>query len=331
MKFVIAGLGSIGRRHLRNLDALGEKDITLYRTHLSTLPEEDLAGYPVTSDLESALDARPDGVIISNPTAMHLDTAISAARRGLHVLLEKPISHSMDRVEEFKQLADSNGSRILMGFQFRYHPTLQKARSLILEQAIGRPVSARAHWGEYLPGWHPWEDHRAGYAARKELGGGVVLTLCHPLDYLTWMLGDVEAVTAQISPVEDVLQTDVDALAEISMHHLSGVVSNVHLDYIQRPGSHTLEINGTQGSLRWDNANGVLRLFRVQTDQWESFIPPVGFERNWLFMEEMRDFIRMIRNEQGEFCTLSDGMRAQKIVEAAYQSAESGIRVQLSN
>ncbi len=152
MKFVIAGLGSIGRRHLRNLVALGEKEITLYRTHHSTLPEEDLAGYPVTSDLESALETNPDGVIVSNPTALHLDMAIPAAKRGLHILLEKPISHSMERVEELRRLADTNGSQVLMGFQFRYHPTLQKARGLnpgsgdwttgFCPRALGR-ISAR--------------------------------------------------------------------------------------------------------------------------------------------------------------------------------------------
>ncbi len=109
------------------------------------------------------------------------------------------------------------------------------------------------------------------------------------------MFGEVESLSAQVSPVEDVLGTDVDALAEITMQYASGVIASVHLDYIQRPGSHTLEINGTEGSLRWDNATGELRLYRAQTGQWESFFPPEGFDRNWLFMDEMRDFIRMIQ------------------------------------
>ena len=76
MKFVIAGLGSIGRRHLRNLVSLGEKDILLYRTHKSTMPDEELAGFKTVTDLEEALATKPDAVIVSNPTAMHLDIAI---------------------------------------------------------------------------------------------------------------------------------------------------------------------------------------------------------------------------------------------------------------
>jgi len=67
MKFVIAGLGSIGRRHLRNLVALGEKDIVLYRTHQASLPDTDLADFPVESDLEKTLALKPDAVSFPIP------------------------------------------------------------------------------------------------------------------------------------------------------------------------------------------------------------------------------------------------------------------------
>ncbi len=63
------------------------------------MPEEELAGFPVESDLATALSTKPDGVIVSNPTALHLDTAIPSAQQGAHLLLEKPISHSMERVD----------------------------------------------------------------------------------------------------------------------------------------------------------------------------------------------------------------------------------------
>src|SRR5512133_3289079 len=96
MKFLIAGLGSIGRRHLRNLIALGEKDIVLLRTRKATLPDDELAGYPVETDLNEALKKhQPGAVIVANPTSMHLDVAIPAAQAGCDILLEKPVSHSM--------------------------------------------------------------------------------------------------------------------------------------------------------------------------------------------------------------------------------------------
>ncbi len=89
---MIAGLGSIGRRHLRNLVALGEHDILLFRTHRSTLPDDELAEYPVETDLEKALAHKPDAVIVANPTACHLDVALPAAKAGCHLFLEKPIA-----------------------------------------------------------------------------------------------------------------------------------------------------------------------------------------------------------------------------------------------
>src|SRR5512142_2668102 len=100
MKTLIAGLGSVGRRHFRNLIALGEKDIVLLRTRKATLPDDELAGYPVEIDLKEALQKhRPDAVIVANPTSMHLDVAIPAAEAGCHLLLEKPVSNALDRLD----------------------------------------------------------------------------------------------------------------------------------------------------------------------------------------------------------------------------------------
>jgi len=174
MKFLIAGLGSIGRRHLRNLIALGENDVLLYRTHSSTLPDKDLGNFPVESSLDAALTQKPTAVIVSNPTSLHLDIAIPAAEAGCHLFLEKPISHSLHRVPEFKYLVEQQKVQVFTGFQFRFHPGLIAIKRLLSEGVIGQPLSVRAHWGEYLPNWHPWEDYRHSYSARPDLGGGML-------------------------------------------------------------------------------------------------------------------------------------------------------------
>src|SRR5512138_1846469 len=142
MKILIAGLGSVGRRHFRNLIALGEKDIVLLRTRKATLPDDELAGYPVETDLQKALQKhKPDAVIVANPTAMHLDVAIPSAEAGCDILLEKPVSHSMERLDLLRNAAYKSGSKILVGFQFRFHPTLNKARELIQSQALGKVLT----------------------------------------------------------------------------------------------------------------------------------------------------------------------------------------------
>ncbi len=318
MKFMIAGLGSIGRRHLRNLIALGERDIILYRTNHSTLDLEEFSDLPVFFDLNTALAERPHGVVISNPTALHLDVAIPAARAGYAILMEKPVSHNFDRIDELKSALKAGESRLLMGFQFRFHPTLLKVAEWVQKGIIGTPLSFICQWGEYLPGWHPWEDYRQSYAARTDLGGGVVRTLCHPLDYLGWIFGDAAlrwAFTGKVSPLE----IDVEDLAKAHLKYPSGVEGSLVLDYFRQPPLHMLEVTGSEGLIEWKNNTGAARLFRTSTGDWETTLPPEGFDRNDLFLDEMRHFIRVARGEEEPICTLEDGIRTQQLVQQIYE------------
>jgi predicted dehydrogenase len=331
MKFLIAGLGSIGRRHFRNLIALGETDIVLLRSHRGTLSDDELNGYPVETDLKEALKKhKPAAVIVSNPTALHLDVAIPAAQAGCHILLEKPVSHSLNGLDTLQAAAEKSGGRILVGFQFRYHPALNKAREIIQAGILGKVLTAHVHWGEYLPDWHPWEDYRQSYAARADLGGGVIVTLTHALDYLRFMLGDVEALwsfNGHVSP----LDLDVEDVAEIGLRFSSGLIGGVHLNYVQRPPVHQLEIVGTSGTLRWDNADGTLHFHKMPASfgsysdlppvpVTESFAPPDGFERNQLFIFQTKHFLDVIAGKAAPICTLDDGIQALRMALAAYES-----------
>jgi predicted dehydrogenase len=324
VKILIAGLGSIGRRHLRNLAALGEKDIVLYRTHHSTLPDADLARFPVETDLQKALERKPDAVVIANPTSLHLDVAIPAALAGCHLLLEKPVSDTLERVPQLQQALADGGGQALVGFQFRFHPGLQKTRQILESGILGQVVSARAHWGEYLPDWHVWEDYRQSYAARADLGGGVVRTLCHPLDYFRWLFGEVASVWAFTGSLGN-LDLEVEDTAEIGLRCASGCLGSVQVNYVQRPPVHKLEIIGTQGSLRWDNADGAVQLYRVREQPaWEVFPAPPGFERNHMFVAQMAHFLEVARGKAQPVCTLEDGIQAQSLVDAVYRSAQEG-------
>jgi predicted dehydrogenase len=331
MKFLIAGLGSVGRRHLRNLTALGEQNIVLLRTRKATLPDDELARYPVETDINKALqNHKPAAVIVANPTALHLDVAIPAAEVGCHILLEKPVSDSLARLELLQQASQRSGSRILVGFQLRYHPTLNKARELIQTGALGQVLTVHAHWGEYLPQWHPWEDYRQSYAARADLGGGVIRTITHPFDYLRYLISEVESLWSfrgHISPLE----IDVEDVAEIGLKFTNGAIGGIHLNYFQRPPVNQLEIVGTNGTLHWEHANGILHFHQMPAPfgsfsdnppapVTQTFAPPEGFERNQLFVAQMRHFIETARGESEPLCTLEDGIRALELALAARNS-----------
>lgn len=328
MKWLIVGLGSIGRRHLRNLLAMGQENILLFRTHQSTLPEDDLARFPVETDLNQALSQKPDAAIIANPTALHLEAAIPAAEAGCHLLIEKPVAAKFDKdISVLQRAVENAGVATLVGFHFRFHPVLMKVKRLLDEGAIGRPLTFRAHWGEYLPNWHPWEDYRLSYAARKALGGGVVNTLSHPLDYVRWFFGEVQDLFAYTDQISD-LVLDVEDVAEITLKFNSGVVGSVHLNYVQQPPAHWLEINGSGGYIRWDNGTGIAKVFIVEGNRWENIEPPIGFERNDLYLGELEHFYAVINGKVPSRCNLADGIQSLVLTSAVHESADMGVMVE---
>ncbi len=321
MRFLIAGLGSIGRRHLRNLKALGQEDILLYRTYRSTLPDEELAGLPAYTDLDQALAQHPDAVIIANPSAAHMAVAVPAAAAGCHLLIEKPIAPNLNDIPELRANLQKSGTQVLVGFHFRQHPVLKQIKDLLASKKLGNPLSVQAHWGEYLPDWHPWEDYRQTYAARADLGGGVVLTLSHPFDYLRWLLGEVQAVSAQLGRISG-LELSVEDHADIHLRFQAGALGSLHLDYYQRPPSHWLEIACEFGLIHWDNASAAADVYTTETKTWSRLEPPPGFERNAMFLAEMAHFIRVCQGIEPPVCGLEDGVRALELTQAVFQSAD---------
>jgi len=325
MKFLIIGYGSIGRRHFRNLLSMGEQDILFYRTHQSTLDDNELADFIVETDLKAALDHKPDAVIIANPSAYHLDAAIPAAREGCHILLEKPISHSMQRVEDFSQLVQKNGVKVLVGFQFRFHPNLLKIKEILEDNKIGRVLSYRSHWGEYLPAWHPWENYRHSYAARKELGGGVLLTLCHNYDYLRWLFGEAQIHSTLLGYNSD-LGIEVEDTAEIGLISDDDIIGSLHLNFTQMPVKNILDIVGTKGSIHWDYYRNQVDLYTFNNEgevKTISYFVPDDFDRNDLFIQEMEHFIDVINGQAEPRCSLDDGIKA---LELSVQAKVKGAR-----
>lgn len=317
---VVVGAGSIGRRHMRNLAAAGVDTIAL-RTMQGQ--SGDLTLCRAVQCWQEVKSFAPTVAIIANPTAMHVDAALIATQLGCHILVEKPVA---DRVESAMQLQTAVTKRkttALVGYQFRFHPTLRMVRQWVQDGAIGDVVSAHAHWGEYLPDWHPGENHRVGYSARRELGGGVVLTLSHPMDYLRWILGEVTAVSAMTARRPG-LTSDVEDVAAMTLRMANEAIVTMSLDYVERPARHTLHITGSAGTIFWDAATGVARMRRHGESNDLVAQPEPEFERNSLFVEELRHFLACARGEEVPICTLKDGARSVAIAEAVFRAAREG-------
>lgn len=329
MRFLICGLGSIGQRHLKNLLSLGEDNIVFYRTGKATLSSEGFAQFPIEDDLSRAItNWKPDAAIISNPTSMHMDTALPLAKKGIHLLIEKPISNTREKVNELQVTLEEVGAKALVGYQFRFHPGIRQTKRMIAETKLGRIQSVDVIWGEYLPDWHPWEEYVLAYSARRDLGGGVVLTLSHPIDYLRWIFGDVTAVTAVIENSKT-LEIEVEDSADFTLEFESGVEASVHLDYLQNPKQHSMKIVGEHGSLHWESSDSALGWHGLSPNNEHKKQDSNPFQRNVMFLEEMAHFIDLIRNDVDPVCSVEDGLKALEVALAVHQSARDGKRILL--
>ncbi|MBF0440430.1 MAG: Gfo/Idh/MocA family oxidoreductase [Oligoflexales bacterium] len=306
-KFLICGLGSIGQRHYKNLRSLGHNPAVFRKGGGANsdfiekfLKEESLAGRSVRiyHDFDEAMNSfDPDAVFITNPNSCHLDTALKAARFKKHLFIEKPLSNNLSGMDELKSLANQNNLHVMIAYNLRWHPLLVKMKSLVESGKIGKPISAHIEMGECIEDWHPWEDYRKTYAAHKSGGGGAVLCFSHDIDYLYWFFGKpkkVLSIGGKITPLEGDAEDMVKALLEYE----NNMIVSLHLDYWQRPQKRSFEIIGTKGRIIWDYcAKNLVEYPREKGAKPVEYKIPEGFDRNDMFMDEVRDFILALDGE----------------------------------
>lgn len=317
------GFGSIGRRHFRNLRDLGKSNFIFCRTGQSSIDDSEISEYPVFRNLSEALLLEPLATIVCNPSSLHLPVALQAAGAGSHLFVEKPLSNTLDRCADLEAIVARKGLTAMVGCQHRFHPLLQSVREHIENGALGRITTVDAEYAEYLPGWHEWEDYRNSYSAREDLGGGVILTLIHPLDYLYWLFGRVGKVSARTKKLAELKTQIEDDVADITMDFDSGVIASVHLDYIRQPAVHFLEINGDRGALRLDFLAGTLQI-NLQGAQPINETVERGFDRNSMFVAEMKHFLSSIDTGDEVRVPLKDGIEVLKIALEAKRSSRAG-------
>jgi predicted dehydrogenase len=319
---LICGLGSIGRRHLRHFRALGVERIDAYRSGKATLPDE---GQPapdqVYASLDEALAQHPEAVVIANPTALHLETALAAVQAGAHVLVEKPVAHTTRGLEALAQQAAARRRHVFVAYNLRFHPALQAVRDLLRQPSeVGKAVLVRAHFGAFLPDWHPWEDYRASYAARRDLGGGALLTSSHEIDYLLWLLGPAEHATG-LTAARRPLGTNVDEASAVILRHADGTLSVVTLSLAQKPSSRSLEIACERGVIFLDLLQGIWTVRHADGQTSEGRVP-ADFQIDATYRAQDWAFLQALEGATTELATLEEAQAsvaiAEQILEADY-------------
>ncbi len=290
MKALVVGCGSIGRRHLRNLVRLDVTELAVADPNVegvSDLPA-DVTRY---ATLEEGLAWKPEIAVIASPSEFHIPQAIEAARRGCHVFVEKPLSHTLDLIDTLVRELD--GKQSLVGCNMRFHPGPATVKQLLGENAIGELIAARIKTGSYLPDWRPRTDYKQSYSASRE-SGGAILDCIHEIDLACWLLGPARLAASARRPAKT-LGLETDGLAELILDHESGVLSSVHLNFVQRDYRRTCEVVGSEGTIHWDFAEQKVWINRDGATRAANFPQPENWEINDMYVDEMAHFIDCVK------------------------------------
>lgn len=321
---LIIGGGSIGKRHLRNLLALGEKDITVVETSPERAKEieREFAVSTAPNILQAFATHGFQTAFICSPSRFHIEQTIGCAEYGCDLFIEKPLSHSMDQVAELLEVVERKKLISMVGCNWKFYPLFIKMKEFLDAGAIGKVLSARCQFGQYLPDWHPWEDHRQGYSANKALGGGILLD-SHEFDYLTWLMSnEVQRLACFADRVSNVT-VDTEDAAEVILQFESGAIGEIHLDYLQRAYQRNYEFVGAAGTIKWDVNEKRVMLLKAGAEPQE-FPLASDYEINNMYMDEVKHFLQCVDTRTQTITPVESGAKVLKLICAAKESAEKG-------
>ena len=319
---LIVGYGSIGKRHFKNISKILDAKIIVL-TKQKNLPELQKNNVHVVNSLKEALSYNPDIGFVTNETSLHVDTAIKLANNGMNLFLEKPLSHSMKNVNKLQKIIKKKKLITQIGCHMRFHPCIRKIKNILEKNSLGRILSVDIESSSYLPDWHPYEDYRFGYAARDDLGGGISLTSIHEIDLLYWFFGMPQKVFSIIGKFSD-LKVKTDDLSVMTFLLKNKIVGEVHLDYFQRPEFKSCKIKGVKGTLYWDSCINEVKFFSHKSQKWKSLIKIQNFQKNSMYVDEIKYFFNCIKNNCITMNNIDDGIKTLQIVLNAKKSSKFG-------
>ena len=327
-RLLIVGLGSIGSRHARLVRGLmPEAKIAVFR-HQSSSKLSDVEVDHCFTNIDDIRNFRPQAAIIANPASHHLDIALNLARQGVHLLIEKPISHkASQRVLELIDICREQGVILMTGYNMRFLPSLGVFRDILQQGKVGKIFSIRSEVGQYLPGWRVDVDYRQSVSAKKELGGGVLLELSHEIDYLQWLFGKVEWVKAHVAQHSD-LEIDVEDTAYLILGFKTDQserqwVASLNMDFVRHDTTRQCLVIGDEGTLRWNGIEGKVDFISSLGDKWEELFSEQS-ERDLTYKEEILHFVSCVKSGEAPAVTGEDGLATLVVVDAAKKSSEEG-------
>lgn len=328
MRFLVVGLGSMGRRRIRNLQALGNTDIAGFDPRADRRAEaHEKYGVMTYATLDEAQQHRPDAWVVSTPPDLHVACARRAVADGKHVFCEASVVDD-DMTLLAAETAAKPTLTVAPSCTFRFHPAVRRMKALVDEGAIGRPLLFTHHSGQWLPDWHPWEDYRTFYVAKRATGACREI-VPFELSWLTWLFGGVVRCVGMKAKLST-LDVDIDDAYQVLLEHQGGLRGHLLVDVIARAPVRNFRVMGEGGTLEWDAVARQLRRFDVQSGAWavETEVA-VKTEAGYVYAEdmyvdEMRAFVDACTGRQAWGYSLADDMKNLAVLSAIERSSDSG-------
>lgn len=317
LRCLVIGTGSIGKRHINNLLAFDVK-VGVYSTGHGTskLEEPRIALY--TESWDDAVKFKPHVVVIANPTALHHITIQRLAAETAYIFVEKPLANNIAAICDVVAKHPSLRGRLIVGYNYRFHAAIHFLKEVISKSLIGNIQYIKCQVGQYLPDWHPGEDYRLGYVARSELGGGVLRTLSHEIDYVDFLISqeisELSCITSNISDLE----IDVEDTANVNIRYQT-CMAEIHMDMVRKIPVREMNIYGDKGYLKWDDMED--RILMQDKEKkvviWESS----RNERDESFKKEMQVLLRSVHQKTIDE-RFGNPLRTMQIIDKCLISAQ---------
>lgn len=317
---LVIGAGSIGERHIRCLLQTGRAQVSLCERNPELLDTVTQCYSPIAgfTSLDEALQQDLDAALIATPAHTHIQIAIQCARRGLHLLIEKPLSLSADGVQEFLRTLEDHNTSAAVAYVWRAHPLMAELHRQLQSGRWGRPLQMVVQAGQHFPTFRP--AYRDIYYSDRATGGGAILdALTHVLNYGEWFLGPITRVMADAGHL--VLPgVDVEDTVHVVARHGS-VMASYALNQHQNPNEVYLHLVCTKGTLRVETHTGTITSVESPCGEAEQQQVPLP-SRDAMFITQAENFLDVLSGQSKPLCSLAEGLQTQRAVDHILASAD---------
>lgn len=328
MKYLIIGLGSMGKRRIRNLQALNVKDIIGFDPVEKTRQEvEQKYGIKTFEKLETAIQENPDAYIISTPPDKHMKFCLLAAKNKKHFFVEASVLIEKE-FEETMSLAKENDIVAAPSCTFRFHEPIIKIKQIVDSKKFGKALGIHYHMGQYLPDWHPWQDISTFYVGKKETGAAREM-VCFELEWINWIFGNIKKISCFKGKYSS-LKADIDDTYSLNIEYKKGTIANILIDVVARFAYRQFKILFEDGVLEWDWIKETIRVYDATTKEWTEIKESEGHkEKGYLakenmYIAEMKNFIEAIEGTTPWQYSLEEDLETLQLLLDFEKSSDKG-------